>query len=90
MAFFTEKDKLQDVEYLKHVAPPPPLPYTYSLYTVGAIGLIFGLGIDMVNLNGAIIAIFEFPLGNPLKSAFLLKSENGQYLGSEMEIQKSP
>ena len=51
----TEKDVLQDVEHLKRIAPPP------TANTVGANGLIFGLGIHGMNINGATVAIFEFP-----------------------------
>ena len=48
----TEKDELQDEEHLKRIAPPP------TANTDGAIGLISGLGIHRVNINGASIAIF--------------------------------
>ena len=51
----TEKDELQDEEHLKRIAPPP------TANTVGAIGLIFELGIHRVNINGATVAIFKFP-----------------------------
>ena len=51
----TEKDELQDEERLKRIAPPP------RANMVGAIGLIFGLEIHRVNINGATVAIFEFP-----------------------------
>ena len=51
----TEKDELQDEERLKRIAPPP------TANMVGAIGLIFGLEIHRVNINGATVAIFEFP-----------------------------
>ena len=40
-------------------------PETYSTpptaHMAGAIGLIFGLGVHRVNINGATMAIFEFP-----------------------------
>jgi len=51
----TEKNELQDEEHLKRIAPPP------TANTVGAIGLIFGLGIHGVNINGATVVIFKFP-----------------------------
>ena len=51
----TEKDELQDEERLKRIAPPP------TANMVRAIGLIFGLEIHRVNINGATVAIFEFP-----------------------------
>ena len=51
----TEKDELQDEEHLKRIAPPS------TANTVGAIELIFGLEIHRVNINGATVAIFEFP-----------------------------
>ena len=54
---YTERDELQDVEHLKRVAPPSPP----TAQTVRAIGLIFGLEVHRVNINGATVAIFEFP-----------------------------
>ena len=53
--YITEKDELQDEERLKRIAPPP------TANMVWAIGLIFGLEIHRVNINGATVAIFEFP-----------------------------
>ena len=44
-------------------------PETYSTpptaHTAGAIGLIFGLEVHRVNINGATLAIFEFPSRTP-------------------------
>ena len=59
LTLFTERDELQDVEHLKLIAPPP------TAHTAGAIGLIFGLEVHRVNINGATLAIFEFPSRTP-------------------------
>ena len=52
----TERDELQRVKHLKPAAPPP------TAQTVGAFGLIFGMGVHHGYISGAIEAIFEFPL----------------------------
>ena len=44
------------------VVPETPPP---TAHTAGAIGLIFGLEVHRVNINGATLAIFEFPSRTP-------------------------
>ena len=50
----TERDELQDVEHEIYSTPP-------TAQTTGAIESIFWLEVHQADINGATLAIFEFP-----------------------------
>ena len=60
VAFQTQVDALYRKRRITRCGAPETYSTPPTAHTAGAIGLIFGLEVHRVNINGATVAIFEF------------------------------